>query len=164
MGQDCTSIARPFAKSLEDCEMVHQPTQIKGNKPITIGHRYSLLAVLPERSNEDAPWTIPLDTGRVPTESTSTQQGIAQLNAVLTKPNMPWTDELRALVVDSAYGNHKFLTPLKVHKNLVIIARSHSNWVFYQSPIRSGEPPRKGHPQWYGERFALKDISQHKVF
>jgi hypothetical protein len=68
MGQDCTSIGRPFAKSLEDRGMVHQPTQIKGNKPITIGHSYSLLAVLPERNNEDAPWTIPLDMSRVPTE------------------------------------------------------------------------------------------------
>jgi DDE superfamily endonuclease len=157
MGQDCTSIARPFAKSLEDRGLVHQPTQIKGNKPITIGHSYSLLAVLPERSNEDAPWTIPLDMSRVPTESNSTQQGIAQLNAVLTNPNMPWTDELCALVVDSAYGNHKFLTPLQEHTNLVTIARSRSNRVFYQSPIHSGEPPRKGHPQWYGERFALQD-------
>ena len=42
MGQDCTSIARPFASRLEDRGMVHQPTQIKGNKPITIGHSYSL--------------------------------------------------------------------------------------------------------------------------
>jgi hypothetical protein len=83
LGQDCTSIGRPFAKSLEDRGMVHQPTQIKGNKPITIGHSYSLLAVLPERNSEDAPWTIPLDMSRVPTESNSTQEGIAQLNAVL---------------------------------------------------------------------------------
>jgi DDE superfamily endonuclease len=116
MGQDCTSIGRPFAKSLEDRGMVHQPTQIKGNKPITIGHSYSLLAVLPERNNEDAPWTIPLDMSRVPTESNSTQKGIAQLNSVLSEPNMPWTDELCALVVDSAYGNHKFLTPLQEHR------------------------------------------------
>lgn len=94
MGQDCTSIGRPFANSLEDRGMVDQPTQIKGNKPITIGHSYSLLAVLPERNHEDAPWTIPLDLSRVPTESNSTQQGIAQINAVLSQPNMPWTNEL----------------------------------------------------------------------
>jgi hypothetical protein len=157
MGQDCTSISRPFAKSLEDRGMVHQPTQIKGNKPITIGHSYSLLAILPERNNEDAPWTIPLDMSRVPTESNSTQQGITQLNAVLNKPNMPWTNELCALVVDSAYGNHKFLTPLQEHTNLVVIARSRSNRVFYQQPIPSEESLGKGHPTWYGERFELKN-------
>jgi hypothetical protein len=136
---------------------VHQPTQIKGNKPITIGHSYSLLAVLPERNNEDAPWTIPLDMSRVPTESNSTQEGIAQLNAVLSEPNMPWTDELCALVVDSAYGNHKFLIPLQEHEDLVVIARSRSNRVFYQQPILSDKPPGKGHPTWYGERFDLKN-------
>jgi DDE superfamily endonuclease len=157
MGQDCTSIGRPFAKTLEDRGMVHQPTAIKGNKPITFGHSYSLVAVLPERTDEDAPWSIPLDMSRVATKSNSTQQGIAQLNTVLSKPNMPWTDELCVLVVDSAYGNHKFLSPLQEHKNLVIVARSRSNRVFYQRPIPSEKPPGKGHPTWYGERFDLKD-------
>jgi hypothetical protein len=157
MGQDCTSIGRPFAPSLEDRGIVHQPTQIKGNKPITIGHSYSLLAILPERNNEDAPWTIPLDMMRVPTESNSNQEGIAQINAVLSKPNMPWTDKLCVLVVDSAYGNHQFLTPLQEHKNLVIIARSRSNRVFYQRPILAQTSPEKGHPIWYGERFDLKE-------
>jgi DDE superfamily endonuclease len=94
---------------------------------------------------------------RVPTESNSTQQGITQLNAVLNKPNMPWINELCALVVDSAYGNHKFLTPLQEHTNLVVIARSRSNRVFYQQPIPSEESLGKGHPTWYGERFELKN-------
>jgi hypothetical protein len=70
---------------------------------------------------------------------------------------MPWTDELCVLVVDSAYGNHKFLTPLQEHKNLVVVARSRSNRVFYQRPIPSKKPPGKGHPTCYGERFDLKD-------
>ena len=157
MGQDCTSIVRQFASRLEDRGMVHQPTQIKGNKPITIGHSYSLLAILPERNQEDAPWTIPLDMIRVPTDSNSNQQGITQINTVLSTPNMPWTNELCALVVDSAYGNHQFLTPLQAHKNLVIIARSRSNRVFYQRPIPTEKLPEKGHPTWYGERFDLKE-------
>jgi len=156
-GQDCTSIERPFAQTLEDRAIVYQPTPIKGNKPITIGHSYSLIAVLPERNDEDAPWTIPLDMSRVPTESKSTQKGIAQVNGVLSNPNMPWTDELCVFVVDSAYGNHKFLTPLQEHKNLVVVARSRSNRVFYQRPIPCERPPGKGHPTWYGERFDLKD-------
>jgi hypothetical protein len=71
-GQDCTSIERP-AQTLQDRGMVYQPTVIKGNKPITLGHSYSMISVLPERSDEDAPWTIPLDMSRVPTESNSSQ-------------------------------------------------------------------------------------------
>jgi hypothetical protein len=157
MGLDCTSIGRPFAKTLEDRGMVYQPTQIKGNKPITIGHSYSLIAILPERTEQDAPWTIPLEMSRVSTESNSTQQGIAQVDSVLNHPNMPWTDKLCVLVMDSAYGNHKFLMPLQEHENLVTIARSRSNRVFYQCPPPSEIPPSKGHPRWYGERFDLKD-------
>jgi DDE superfamily endonuclease len=156
-GQDCTSIERPFSPTLEDRGMVYQPNAIKGNKPITLGHSYSLIAVLPERNDEDAPWTIPLDMSRVPTESNSTEKGIAQVNALLSNPNMPWTDELCALVVDSAYGNSTFLAPLQKHKNLVIIARSRSNRVFYQCPISGTTTSGKGHPTWYGERFELKD-------
>ena len=94
---------------------------------------------------------------RVPTKSHSNQKGIAQLNAVLSPPNVPWTDALCVIVVDSAYGNKNFLTPLQEQQNLVIIARSRSNRVFYQCPIPSQVPPRKGHPSWYGERFDLKD-------
>ena len=69
------------------------------------GHSYSLIAILPERTDEDATWTIPVEMSRVPTESNSTQQGIAQVHFVLSHPNMPWTDKQCALVVDSVYGN-----------------------------------------------------------
>ncbi len=41
-GLDCTSISRPFSKTLKDRGMVHQPTPIQGNKPITIGHSVSV--------------------------------------------------------------------------------------------------------------------------
>jgi DDE superfamily endonuclease len=156
-GLDCTSISRPFAETLKDRGIVHQPTPIKGNKPITIGHSYSMLAVLPERNDGDSPWTIPLDMSRVPTESNGTQVGIAQLNTVLSHPNLPWSDSLCVSVVDSAYGNKKFLAPLHEHSNLVTVVRARSNRVFYQSPVDCQAPPTKGHPLWYGARFALAD-------
>lgn len=157
LGQDCTSIGRPFAKTLKDRGMVHHPTPIKGNKPITIGHSYSLIAVLPERDHTDAPWTLPLDMSRVPTASNSTQTGIAQIKALFSHPSGSSPDQLCALVVDSAYGNKNFLVPLRQHENLVAIARVRSNRVFYQSPMVKDGPPRPGHPTWYGERFDLKD-------
>ncbi len=156
-GLDCTSISRPFAETLKDRGIVHQPTPVKGNKPITIGHSYSMLAVLPERNDGDSPWTIPLDMSRVPTESNGTQVGIAQLNTVLSHPNLPWSDSLCVSVVDSAYGNKKFLAPLHEHSNLVTVVRARSNRVFYQSPVDCQAPPTKGHPLWYGARFALAD-------
>jgi len=179
LGLDCTSVERQYAKTLADRGMVYQPTQIKGNKPIAIGHSYSMLAVIPERKEGDAPiaighsysmlaviperkegdapWTIPLDISRVSTESTSNQKGIAQLKAVLSNPKLPWSKELCVSVVDSAYGNKQFLSPLQEHQNLVTVARSRSSRVFYQSPVISETPVGKGHPTWYGERFAIKE-------
>jgi hypothetical protein len=157
LGLDCTSIERQFAKTLADRGMVHQPTQIAGNKPITIGHSYSMLSVIPERNEGDSPWTIPLDMSRVSTESNSIQKGIGQMNAVLSNPNLPWSKELCVTVVDSAYGNKQFLAPLQKHENLVIVARSRSNRVFYQSPAISETPVGKGYPTWYGARFDLKE-------
>lgn len=157
LGMDCTSRERAFAQTLKDRGMVHQSTTIKGNKPIAIGHSYSMLGILPERSDRDAPWTIPLDMSRVPTESNSTQIGLSQLDTVLNNPNLPWSNQLCVLVADSAYGNKQFLTPLQEHKNLVVVARVRSNRVFYQSPVPDESPARKGHPIWYGERFDLKE-------
>jgi hypothetical protein len=157
LGLDCTSVERQFAKTLADRGMVYQPTQIKGNKPITIGHNYSMLAVIPERKEGDALWTIPLDMSRVSTESTSNQKGIEQLKAVLSNPKLAWSKELCVNVVDSAYGNKQFLSPLQEHQNLVTVARSRSSRVFYQSPVLSATPIGKGHPTWYGARFAIQE-------
>ncbi|MEI6063809.1 MAG: transposase [Pseudanabaena sp. ELA748] len=117
--------------------MVYQTTQSAGNKPIAIGHGYSMLAVIPERHEGDALWTIPLDMSRVSTESTSNQKGIEQLKAVLRNPKLAWSKEFCVNVVDSAYGNKQFLSPLQEHKNLVTVARSRSNRVFYQSPVNA---------------------------
>lgn len=156
-GLDCTPLSRLHARTLEDRGMVYQPTAIKGNKPITIGHSYSMLAGLPERQDGDARWTIPIDISRVPSDSTSATVGQAQVKALLNQPNVPWFNEFCVLDVDSAYGNKTFLGPLREHKNLVTVARARSNRVFYQSPIPSIDSPRRGHPTWYGERFVLQD-------
>lgn len=157
LGLDCTPRPRLHARTLEDRSFVHEATSIKGNKPITIGHSYSMLSVIPERNDEDAPWTIPLDMSRVPTSSNSTMVGHSQVNSVLSNPNGPWFEQLCVLDVDSAYGNKKFLGPMQENENLVTVARCRSNRVFYQSPIPSLGPPRRGHPTWYGERFDLRD-------
>jgi len=59
-GLDATPMPRPFAKTLEERTYIHQPNTIKGNKPINIGHLYSLLSFLPERTqNSHIPWSIP---------------------------------------------------------------------------------------------------------
>ena len=158
-GLDVTPQARPFAPTLSERSLVYQPTVISGNKPITIGHNYSMLAALPERQAGDAPWTIPLTLERVGSEQTSLEVGHAQLAQVLKQEMLPWFNQLCVLDVDSAYGVKRFLSPLQDYEHLVVIARVRSNRVFYQSPVSCPWPRRRGHPTWYGERFALKDES-----
>ena len=39
---DVTPLPRPYAKTLEERTIIYQPNTIKGNKPINIGHCYSV--------------------------------------------------------------------------------------------------------------------------
>jgi hypothetical protein len=47
-GVDVTSQPRAYAFTLRDRGMVYQPNQVMGNKPVTVGHQYSTVALLPE--------------------------------------------------------------------------------------------------------------------
>lgn len=50
IGTNVTSHPRPYAETLKDRGFVYQPNTIKGNKPIAIGHQFSLVCALPERN------------------------------------------------------------------------------------------------------------------
>ena len=47
---DVTPQPRPYGQTMADRSMVYQPTVVKGNKPVTIGHQYSsvVLGLEPE--------------------------------------------------------------------------------------------------------------------
>ena len=71
-GIDVTSAPRPFARTLQDRSFVHRPNPIAGNKPVTIGHQYSVLAFLPEKEGlRSPPWVVPLSVGRTKGERPS---------------------------------------------------------------------------------------------
>ena len=42
---DCTANPRPFARVMQERGVVHSPNPAPGNKPICVGHQYSLLAI-----------------------------------------------------------------------------------------------------------------------
>src|SRR5207244_657319 len=70
---DCTSNERLFSPTLLDRSPVYtaRPT-VPSNKPMTIGHQYSVVAYLPEKpSQQTPPWVIPLSSERVSTEEKS---------------------------------------------------------------------------------------------
>ncbi len=68
---DVTPLPRPYAQTLEERTIIYQPNTVKGNKPINIGHSYSVLTALPEREETgDVPWAIPLTVERVKSDQT----------------------------------------------------------------------------------------------
>ena len=84
-GIDVTPLPRPHAKTLEDRTIVYQPNTIKGNKPINIGHSYSVLTSLPEREETgDMSWAIPLIVERVKSDQTGKQVASKQLKQILS--------------------------------------------------------------------------------
>ncbi len=158
LGLDVTPVPRPYAQTLADRTFVYQPNTIKGNKPINIGHPYSILSILPERVEPyDAPWSIPLSGQRINSTQRGTEVGTNHVNAVLENPSLPWFNQFCGLVVDNGYSQRAFLQQQTQHENLVSVVRVRSNQVFYQSPPVKVLSQHRGHPQWYGERFDLKD-------
>jgi hypothetical protein len=158
-GIDVTPLSRPFARALADRTFVHQPNTIRGNKPIAIGHQYSVLVHFPEKEQATAPpWVTPLSMRRVPSEMTPNQVAVEQTAALMEDETLPFHGHLCVEVLDSAYSVAPFLGPVVRYDNLVIVARLRGNRVLYRLPL----PPepndrRRGHPTWYGQRFDLRD-------
>jgi hypothetical protein len=83
LGTDVVPISRPFAPTLGDRSFVYQPNPVRGNKPITIGHQYSVLACLPEKVHaDDPPWVVPLLVRRVQSKEKATVVGAEQLTTL----------------------------------------------------------------------------------
>jgi hypothetical protein len=158
-GLDTTPIPRPFAKTLEDRAYIHQPNIIKGNKPINIGHLYSLFSFLPERhQTPPIPWSIPLSGQRVPADSNPVAVGLEQIDTVLDYCPIFPHNQLSVLAADSYYSQRQFLNALLSKPNAVIVTRARSNRVFYRQPeLVEAVTVQRGHRRWYGERFDLKD-------
>jgi hypothetical protein len=97
---DHTPWPRLWAVTLTGRAYQHQSSPIPGRRPVTIGHGYSTLAVIPERQGS---WALPLLHERIPDQK-PVQQGAAQLRQVCAalreRPISVW---------DSEYGVASFV-------------------------------------------------------
>lgn len=156
---DVTSQPRQFSPTLQDRGFVYQPNAIRGNKPVTIGHQYSVLAYLPEKSGSFCPpWVVPLSTRRVATSCDKELVGQQQLQELIKDQKFDFNNHLSVQVVDCSYSKREYLYESAQNGNLVTVARARSDRTFYrkfQAP--EGQPLKAGHPTWYGERFSLKE-------
>jgi hypothetical protein len=133
LGTDVVPVPRPFAPTLADKTYVYQPNPVAGNKPVTIGHAYSLLACLPEKAPPGAPpWVVPLLVRRVQSAEKATVGGAAQLTTLLTDQQLPFHQDLSVHVADSAYSAVEFLGRVAPLPNLVNVTRTAENRVFYR--------------------------------
>jgi hypothetical protein len=157
-GVDVTSQPRAYAPTVRDRGMVYQPNQIKGNKPVTVGHQYSTVALLPEaESSVTSSWALPLMTQRVASAEDKEQVGAGQIDALLSERKLPFARSLCAEVGDTHYSKPEYLYANRKHSNLVSIARVRSNRTFYRQVVSDASAQRRGHPTWYGDSFSLKD-------
>jgi hypothetical protein len=158
LGVDVTPCPRPHARRLEDRGYVYQPNPIRGNKPVTVGHPFSDVFLLPERNSQEyGHWALPLSGKRVKTKADKKQVAAQQIGRLLNNRGLPFYQQLCALVGDSDYSTPAFLAAICSQKNLVGIVRVRSNRVFSRPPKVTHSDPKRGRPVIYGKPFKLGD-------
>jgi hypothetical protein len=157
-GMDVTPTERLFANKLEDRSMVYMPNRIYGKTPVTVGHQYSLLACLPEKTSSSSMWSIPLSIQRVKSQEKGPELGMNQLKQVLDLPELK--DQFSVNVADCAYGSQGCIKKAEQFDNMVHIARARGNRVLYYPLEVSQEGIEKkipGRPKKFGATFYFKD-------
>lgn len=142
---DVTPIQRLFAQTLEDRCFIHKHSPIKCQKPITIGHNYSLVCALaPEQR-----WVLPLSIERVKSNDVRTLVGIEQLEGILKNSTQKWIH-----VADTDYSGGESLKRLAGFSCTSLI-RMRSNRVLY---FPAKQPKKKcfRKPKIYGKKFYFK--------
>ena len=158
---DCTPGARVFSPTLEDRSYVYAPNMICGNKPVTIGHKYSIAAFLPEKTNiSDPPWVVPLSCKRVHTSQNAELVGMEQIAACI-RLQSAFSEKLVVSLGDTAYNNAMCLGISKNNQNQVHVSRSRNNRNFFYQyvPDDETETKKRGRPKAYGDIHKLNDAT-----
>lgn len=155
---DCTANPRVYADKVGDRTVVHAPNHVPGQKPITVGHEYSVLVHLPDQSTERAlHWVVPLSVRRVESHQSGPQVGFDQLeeiaNATIFK------NHFCVNVSDAAYSTRTWVISVGKLPHVVHIARMRSNRKVYRM-LPAGSKTKRGRPRIYGEEIALSNPTQ----
>ena len=153
---DCTSNPRVNSPTVEDRSFVYAPNVIAVNKPITIGHQYSVVAYLPEKNYQSPPWLIPLDCERVNTNQKAVLVGMKQISRCIQAQKI-FSERPLISVGDSAYSHPSCIVEAGRNTNQIHIARTRNNRVFYYASSKIKSFSQKGRPLCYGDKHALKD-------
>lgn len=155
-GVDCTPNPRRYAPTQQDRGFVYAPNTISGNKPVTIGHQYSIAVYLPEKISENTPpWVLPLACHRVATDEKGPLIGMEQIT-LCTGSQEKFKDKLCVVAADSAYSSAECLVESAKNPNQVQVIRARGNRVFH---YRANEETaaKTGRKKQFGGQFKLKD-------
>jgi hypothetical protein len=156
---DCTPEPRIFSPTLEDRSYVYAPNAVCGNKPVTLGHKYSIAAYLPEKLEANTPpWLIPLACTRVDTTQHAELTGMEQI-ATCIKSRSEFKNQLSVSLGDTAYNNPLCLSIAKNNVNQVHVSRSRNNKKFFYpyNPSEITDIKKRGRPKAYGDIHRLND-------
>jgi hypothetical protein len=141
---DHTAWPHIWADSLAGRSFQHQPTPISGQRPITIGHGYSTLAIIPEAQGS---WALPLIHERIanqkPAETASRQLRLA-CRYLRDRPITLWDVEYGSAVFLLATADIEADKLLRLRSNLCL-----------EGPTKPRKP--KGAPPKHGIKFNFKD-------
>ncbi len=144
---DHTAWSRPQARTLCDRTFEHQPTPIRGQKPITIGHGYSTLGVVPDKEGS---WFLPLLHERIKSGTTPSAKMAEQLKEVC-----PLLPERPLGLFDSEYGSGAFVKGTDgINCDLLFRMRPNRKLRLAPGPYKGRGP----HPK-HGAIFRLSDPS-----
>lgn len=152
---DCTANPRIYSEKVRDRTMVHAPNHVPGQKPITVGHEYSVLVHIPDYPiDRELHWVIPLSVKRVGSNESGPQVGLAQLKEVAT--DTIFKDRFCVNVSDAAYSIRPWIIEVGKWPNVVHISRMRGNRNVYRLPS-PGSTKKRGRPLLYGEEISLRD-------
>lgn len=155
---DCTANPRIYANKVGDRTIVHAPNHVPGQKPITVGHEYSVLVHLPNLSPEqELHWVVPLSVQRVGSNQSGPQVGLAQLEEIAS--TTVFKNHFCVNVSDAAYSTRTWIIGVDQWSHVVHIARMRSNRKVYRMPSH-GSKTRRGRPLIYGREIFLREPSQ----
>jgi len=154
---DCTPNPRIFSPTLSDRSPVHAPNPVLGNKPITIGHQYSIVAYLPEKQTMNSPpWVIPLSCERVSTDEKAVLLGMRQIKNCIDS-QARFKDELCVSVADCAYSCPDCIVETRNNPHWIHVSRLRNNRHLYYSAALIKKTNQRGRPKCYGSTFKFKD-------
>jgi DDE superfamily endonuclease len=160
---DTTPNPRPFAKTLQDRSVTHVPNPAPGNKPIGVGHQYSVLAVLPsDLASQQKHWLIPISAQRVESDQKGNEVGMQQIISHIDDFGLK--DQLTLSIGDSLYGTEKCRALASSQDNLVHIFRLNSKRTIFCKPNENFNRQGKGRKKEYGSKITLNDVTSHVAY